>query len=216
MGDLQGGFSASQRKETIAGGEDPTRFMCPSEPPRVPAGLLRDRSRLIVLGELWPPWSCTGPPRQRQGTAAPLSDPPGCPHRSPTQGCSVFQTPAFATPPCLPCILPTCRNPFLSLPRAQREEVLGCPGEPRRVGMSGRGKEPAQRLGCGTAALSPASIRCWARRGLWVSPASSRVFLGVSEPISLGAAREWGMLWGPEPVLHRVRFAAGFAEDAAD
>lgn len=116
----------------------------------------------------------------------------------------------------LPLGLPSLHPPNLPKPLP---EPPPCPAGVSRGAPPGAderaGKEPAQRLGCGTAALSPASIRCWARRALWVSPTSSWVLLGVTEPISLGAAREWGMLWGPEPVLYRVTFAAGFAEDAA-
>lgn len=51
-----------------------------------------------------------------------------------------------------------------------------------------------------------------------MSLTSSSVPLGaicVAEPSCPGAAREWAMLWGPEPVLGKVKFAAGFAGDAA-
>lgn len=69
-------------------------------------------------------------PQSRIPWAAVL-DPPGCPHRSLTQGCSVFQTPVICNSPfvCLPCILQTSRGTFLSLPRAKREGVLGSPAE---------------------------------------------------------------------------------------
>lgn len=75
------------------------------------------------------------------------------------------------------------------------------PGERRRVRMSGRGKEPAQ-----------CSLPCPLR-----ASGVPHLLLGafgcdrVHQP---GRCPVMGMLWGPEPLQHRVRFAAGFAEDA--
>lgn len=76
----------------------------------------------------------TPPCRARHG--CPALGSPGCPHRSRTQGCSVFQTPAICSSPlvCIPCTLQSSRSSFLSLPRAQREGVLGCPGSAAECG----------------------------------------------------------------------------------
>lgn len=80
---------------------------------------------------------------------------------------SLSASPASSKPP----------GALQSLPVPSR----GVPGS--RGGCGGR--SPHSPRDAGPAALSPASIRCWARRALWVSPTSPWALLGaigVTEP----------------------------------
>lgn len=173
-----------------AEGEDPTRFMCRSEHmfSRAAAGSEPADCPLAPM-ELH-----QTPPVQRQGTAAPLSDPRTA-HTA--HELSVFQTPAICSSPlvCIPCILQSSRSPFLSLPRAQRDGVLGCPG----------GKNPHSARAAGPL---PCPLRASGVPHLLLGA------FGCDRAHQPGHSPGMGMLWGPELLQHRVRFAAGFAEDA--